>query len=210
MTSSHKAYRINEIFYSLQGEGGQVGLTAVFVRFAGCNLACKEGRDGFDCDTDFSTKFCLDSEQILEAVYDVRECCEHVIFTGGEPMLQLDYDLVMAFINEGFVLSLETNGTIEIPHTIRKHLNWIAVSPKRHSKLLVEDPNELRYVLPPHHAPFPLPKDTEAALYVSPVWTNVMGKDVLDKESLAWCIEWVKHHPEYRLSTQSHKLWGIR
>ena len=104
-----KTYRINEIFYSLQGEGAFSGSAAIFVRFSGCNLRCPF------CDTDFKAYKEMSAQEIVESVKPLSKNCEHVVLTGGEPTLQVDRQLTEAFHSEGFFIAMETNGTREIP-----------------------------------------------------------------------------------------------
>jgi 7-carboxy-7-deazaguanine synthase len=120
-------YDITEIFYSVQGEGIWTGTPAVFVRFAGCNLACSF------CDTDFKTNLKITEHQILTWINDFPT--RHIVLTGGEPMLQLSGEegrLLLKKIKAcGWsFIHIETNGTIEIPESIKNFLDWITVSPK--------------------------------------------------------------------------------
>ena len=109
-------YRINEIFYSLQGEGRHTGRAAVFVRFSGCNLKCPF------CDTDFKAYREMTVDDIIAAVSEWR-ACGFVVLTGGEPSLQVDEPLIEALHQEGFYIAIETNGTCPLPSTIgvRRH-----------------------------------------------------------------------------------------
>ena len=136
-----KTYRINEIFYSLQGEGCHTGRAAVFVRFSGCNLKCPF------CDTDFKAYREMTVDDIIAAVSEWRACgfvvlemtvddiiaavsewraCGFVVLTGGEPSLQVDESLIEALHHEGFYIAIETNGTCPLPSAI----DWVTLSPK--------------------------------------------------------------------------------
>ena len=126
--------KVNEIFYSLQGEGVRAGTANVFVRFARCNLRCRVGDEhsGFDCDTEFESFREFTPEEILaEARRLAGETWSPgdvgVIFTGGEPALQLTAELVALFRNAGFFTAIETNGTVNVAAL---GLDWITVSPK--------------------------------------------------------------------------------
>ena len=121
-----KTYAVNEIFYSLQGEGVRAGEPSLFVRFAGCNLACKVETHGFDCDTEFVSSRKLAAAEIIHELHALSSTCKWVILTGGEPGLQVDQELIGALHSEGFQLAIETNGSIKLPDGI----DWIAVSPK--------------------------------------------------------------------------------
>ena len=112
-----KTYRINEIFYSLQGEGRHTGRAAVFVRFSGCNLKCPF------CDTDFKAYRELTVDDIIAAVSEWR-ACGFVVLTGGEPSLQVDESLIEALHHEGFYIAIETNGTCPLPSAI----DWVTLS----------------------------------------------------------------------------------
>ena len=105
-------YRINEIFYSLQGEGYWTGTPAVFLRFSGCNLKCPF------CDTDFAAAAAMTEDELISALKDASSECKRVIVTGGEPALQLDEALVQRLHKEGYTIHIETNGTRALPEGI--------------------------------------------------------------------------------------------
>ena len=121
-----KQYRINEIFYSLQGEGVRAGCPSLFVRFSRCNLRCTVETHGFDCDTEFESGQELTIEEIRSRLAALSTECEWIVLTGGEPALQIDDALVEALHSAGYKLAVETNGTLELP----RGLDWITVSPK--------------------------------------------------------------------------------
>jgi len=127
-----KEYKLNEIFYSIQTEGQYSGHAAIFVRFYGCNLNCSF------CDTDFSYKFSMNMFEILEEVKKYN--CNRIIFTGGEPFLQLENELIDLLHDNDYILHCETNGTINK----ELDLDWITCSPKENLKL--EYCNELKVV----------------------------------------------------------------
>lgn len=208
-------YAINEIFYSLQGEGVRAGTPNVFVRFAGCNLTCsRNGETGFDCDTEFMSSRALTKEEILAAAllhYPDGATGKSVIFTGGEPALQLDQELVDAFKKAGFYTAIETNGTRQLP----VGLDWICVSPKTAEHTLVQPRSwddmprrvdELKYV---RHADHGIPKPSLAAVHhlPSPAFSADVRETVAAQEN---CVQLVKQHPTWRLSVQLHKLWTVR
>lgn len=189
------SYRVNEVFYSLQGEGARAGTPNVFVRLAGCDLACAF------CDTEFESYRELRGDQVLEEVESLAQQCG-VIFTGGEPTLQLQPDLVANLKRHGFgPICVETNGL----HPVKRlELDWVTVSPKTAEHTLKsEHASELKYV---RHAGqgIPRPQLTAAFYYVSPEW----GERA--RENLEWCIGLVKANPTWRLSVQQHKLWKVR
>lgn len=201
-----KQYAVNEIFYSIQGEGVRAGMPHVFVRLSGCNLRCSAGDpdSGFDCDTEFVSSRKLTVDEILAEATHISCGCRNVILTGGEPTLQLDEELATAFKSQSFWVSVETNGTKEIP---LRWADWITVSPKsaEHTiKQLIAD--EVKYV---RHYGQGIPKPiVEAEHYlISPAF-GADGR--VDSQTLAWCIELVKQNPTWRLSVQQHKQWKIR
>ena len=133
-------YKINEIFYTLQGEGAHSGIPAVFVRFSGCNLHCPW------CDTDFSDFTEMSAEQIVAEVkelYDIpNERRKMVVLTGGEPALQVDKELVDALHQAGFYICIETNGTRPLPEGI----DWITCSPKEGTRPALKQVQEVKVV----------------------------------------------------------------
>lgn len=199
-------YTVKEIFYSLQGEGVRAGTPNVFVRFAGCNLHCSVDKEGFDCDTDFSKGEKMSALQIRALVEHLGKGCKSVIFTGGEPALQLDQELVDRFPRgDGWYLAIETNGT----KVLGVNLDWITVSPKN-TDLHLYWANELKYVvaegmLPPRMEDPPIVAEH---YLLSPAFHP--GKGEVNRANLDWCIKLCLANPRWRLSVQQHKAWGIR
>src|SRR5262245_14105363 len=141
--TSVKQYHVNEIFYSLQGEGVRSGTANVFVRFSGCNQQCRSETDGFDCETEFVSGRALTVDEIVQSVREEAGTASWVILTGGEPALQLDRAMIDALHNAGFSLAIETNGSIELPAGI----DWITVSPKSAEHTLRQlTAHEVKYV----------------------------------------------------------------
>jgi 7-carboxy-7-deazaguanine synthase len=200
-------YRVNEIFYSLKGEGVRAGIASVFVRFAGCNLQCRvepgpKSPGGFDCDTDHESGQTMSAEDIVAECRRLGGVCRWVVLTGGEPMLQVDGVLIAALKQAGFLLAVETNGTREVSEEI----DWITVSPKvAEHTIRCRHAHEVKYV---RSLGQPIPDTMVVAQHklISPAFA---GGHVCP-EALAWCIDLVKENPEWRLSLQQHKLWGIR
>lgn len=207
-------YSVKEIFKTLQGEGAQTGRVAVFCRFAGCNLwsGREEDRASSDCtfcDTDFvgtdgdnGGKFAFASD-LADAICqkwgkDTKR--RFVVFTGGEPLLQLDAKLLAEMHLRHFNVAVETNGTIEPPDGI----DWLCVSPKAGTKLAVRHGHELKLVFPQQNVN---PTDFES-LSFEHFWLQPM--DGINKEAnttavITFCLE----HPRWRLSLQTHKLIGM-
>lgn len=194
-----KTYRINEIFYSLQGEGYNVGRAAVFIRFSGCNLKCPF------CDTDFSNFTEMTIEEILNAAHNLIgdvDTMPMIVLTGGEPTLQADAALIEALHNNGFnFVAMESNGTMPPP----ENLDWLTVSPK--GKIAVNKCDELKCIYD-EKGIFALPDDIDATYkYVQPCDT---GKAELNDKIIKSCIDFVKRNPEWRLSLQTHKMTGFK
>lgn len=203
VSDSRKGMLVNEVFYSLQGEGVLTGTPMVFIRFAKCNLRCSRINSSFDCDTDFTTGQDMTVDEICDEASRQGTVGGWVLFTGGEPGLQLDTATVRAFKSRGFRLAVETNGTVKLP----EGLDHICVSPKSAAHTIQQhEATELKIVrrrgqeLPdfPISAPYKL---------VSPAF-DVDGQ--CSREDLEWCIRLVKDNPSWRLSIQTHKLLGIR
>jgi 7-carboxy-7-deazaguanine synthase len=197
-----KRYFVNEIFYSLQGEGVRAGTANLFVRFGHCNLACREETEGFDCDTEFESGRWLGVEEIVAELAACAKECGWIVLTGGEPALQVDGPLIEALHTAGYRLAIETNGTRALPPGI----DWITVSPKvaEHAiRQLTAD--EVKYVRGHGQA---LPRTVVAASHhlLSPAFDG----DQLDPRALDWCIRLCKEDPRWRLSLQQHKLWRVR
>jgi 7-carboxy-7-deazaguanine synthase (Cx14CxxC type) len=209
-------YTVKEIFYTLQGEGAQTGRPAVFCRFAGCNLW--SGRESHRakavcrfCDTDFvgtngegGGKF-RSSKELADAVaenwpVEDRLGKRFVVCTGGEPLLQLDETLVEAFHSEGFTVAIETNGTQSPP----RGLDWICVSPKANTDVVLRAGNELKLVFPQEGID---PREFVSwhfdHFFLSPM-------DCAERQhNTALAVEYCKKNPKWRLSLQTHKYLGI-
>jgi len=196
------SYRINEIFYSLQGEGRRAGEPSVFVRFSGCNLACAIATHGFNCDTEFTSGRSMTGEEILAEVQRVGGRCKWVVLTGGEPTLQLDDLLVDLLHANEFMLAIETNGSNAIP----MHLDWVCVSPKGAEHTLQQlTADEVKYVRR-HGQGIPKPSVKATHKLISPAF----DEGSIQEETLQWCIQLTKENPEWKLSMQQHKLWKVR
>jgi len=208
-------YQVKEIYYTLQGEGAQAGRPAVFLRFAGCNLwsGCEEDRSTAVCqfcDTDFvgtngpgGGKFATPEAlaRAVAAAWPGRgEGKPYVVCTGGEPLLQLDTALIRALHNAGLEIGIETNGTILPPDGI----DWICVSPKADSDLLVTKGNELKLIFPQRNgAPERYASFDFDSFYLQPM-------DGPDRtRNTAAAVRYCLDHPQWRLSLQTHKLIGI-
>jgi 7-carboxy-7-deazaguanine synthase (Cx14CxxC type) len=207
-------YSVKEIFYTLQGEGANAGRPAVFCRFAGCNLWTGREQDRAAavctfCDTDFvgtdgegGGKF-ADATALAAAVertWTGGASGRFVVCTGGEPLLQLDRELIEAMHARGFEIAVETNGTVEAPDG----LDWICVSPKADAALKLTRGDELKLVYPQEKA---RPDRFEALVFRYFYLQPMDGPHVAEntKAATAYCLA----HPKWRLSLQTHKLIGI-
>ena len=195
-------YRVNEIFYSLQGEGHNTGRAAVFVRFAGCNLKCPF------CDTEFTRYEELTTEEILAQianVYHPTPNTQHpssplVILTGGEPTLQVDEPFIDRLHEAGYEVAMESNGT----HMPPSNLDWLTISPKQN--VVVKQCNELKciYDMSGNVNDFGISADY---YYLQPCDTGDATQNHL---IIQQCIDYIKRHPRWRLSLQTHKLVGFK
>ena len=190
------SYRVNEIFYSIQGEGAFAGTPAVFVRFSGCNLACPW------CDTDHSHAVEMTHDELENAVRALLKDREGaiIVLTGGEPALQLRDDDPL-FRGFGSPVCIETNGTLPVPDWV----NWVTVSPKNELSPIVPRFDELKFVFEPEHIPYYLSmQDAECEKCIQPL----ARKD--GTTNLAEALEFVLAHPRFKLSVQLHKIIGVR
>jgi 7-carboxy-7-deazaguanine synthase len=208
------SYAVKEIFLTLQGEGMQAGRPAVFCRFAGCNLWSGREQDRLQavcrfCDTDFvgtdGTKGgrYRDARRLADAIsseWAGGETNRLCVLTGGEPLLQVDDDLVGALHDLGFRIAIETNGTLAAPAGI----DWICVSPKSIAGLAITRGHELKLVYPQPEA---LPEKFDCLDFDHFLLQPMDGPDVVDhtRQAVAYCLV----HPKWRLSVQTHKHLGI-
>ena len=203
--------RINEIFYSLQGEGMNTGRAAVFVRFSGCNLRCPF------CDTQHQQGQSYEDDSIVqEALGLVRGITaeKHLaIFTGGEPSLQLDSELVEKFHAAGFKVAVETNGTRPLPNNV----DFVTISPKDDflpeqerkplEGLINRIPSELKVVYNGKNNIKNWERFPALAYYLQPCDTGDAEKNA---EIIRKSIEFIKANPKWRLSLQTQKILDIR
>jgi organic radical activating enzyme len=200
--------RVKEIFYSLQGEGGRQGEASIFIRLAGCNLQCPF------CDTDFAGGQPMTADEILAAIASFP--CRWIIWTGGEPALQLTSAIIRFFNGKGYLQAIESNGCFPLP----EGLAYSTISPKPASSFqknhLMEigdyatinpEVDEIR--LPVRDGDF-LPDikilPVSKKYFVSPIFEK---NDIETKQNIDRCIDLVKKNPQWQLSVQMHKLIGI-
>jgi 7-carboxy-7-deazaguanine synthase (Cx14CxxC type) len=209
------SYAVKEIFLTLQGEGAHAGRAAVFCRFAGCNLWSGREQDRAAatcrfCDTDFvGTDGTLggryasadDLADTIASQWAGEHGFRYVVLTGGEPLLQVDDDLIDALHARGFSIGLETNGTIAPPEGV----DWICVSPKAGAELLVRQGHELKLVYPQVDA---MPAAFAGLAFERFSLQPMDGPDVAANTERA--VNYCMRHPQWRLSVQTHKTLGIR
>jgi 7-carboxy-7-deazaguanine synthase len=207
-------YKVKEIYYTLQGEGAYTGRPAVFLRFTGCNLWSGREEDRSEavckfCDTEFvgtdgikGGKYTAESlAKMVESLWPAHQNHRYVVCTGGEPLLQLDEELINALHDIQFEIGIETNGTITPPQGI----DWICVSPKANTDVVVTKGNELKLVV--------RQEGIEPEMFES--WNfehfflQPMDSPYL-KPFTEWATAYCLNHPKWKLSIQTHKMLGIR
>ncbi len=210
------SYAVKEIFYTLQGEGAHTGRPAVFCRFAGCNLWSGREQDRAAaicrfCDTDFADtdgpgggKFPTADAlaAAVERTWPARADSgkRFVVCTGGEPLLQLDRELIDSLHARGFEIAVETNGTVEAP----VGLDWICVSPKAGADLKQRTGDELKLIYPQAGTePEQFERMPFRYFFLQPM--DGPARELNTTLALKYCLE----HPRWRLSLQTHKLLGI-
>ena len=190
---------VNEIFYSLQGEGGRVGEASVFIRLTRCNLDCDF------CDTDFESGQDVSLEEILSEISQYP--CTWIIWTGGEPTLQLTDEILLFFKSKGYKQAIESNGL----KPLSKFLDYTVCSPKGDNLVFIKKVNpKVNEIRLPVRMGEKLPgfeQLPEAENYfLSPVFTF---DPQITAKNIDYCVELVKNHPQWRLSVQMHKLINI-
>lgn len=211
-----KTYSVKEAFYSIQGEGANVGRPAVFCRFAGCNLWTGREEDRASavcafCDTDFVGVDGIGGGQFrspeslgahLASLWPSGDRGEKfVVLTGGEPCLQVDPDLTDALHAAGFSIAIETNGTLPVPTGV----DWICVSPKAGTDLKQLSGDELKLVFPQENC---TPEDFERLDFRHFFLQPMDGPRLAENTKLA--LEYCLRRPKWRLSLQVHKFLGVR
>ena len=193
--------KVNEIFYSLQGEGANTGTPAVFVRFSGCNLKCPF------CDTEYQSGKEMTEQAIVEEVCRQGAQAPLVVLTGGEPTLQATPELIDLFHQNGFKVAMETNGTKTPPSNI----DWMTVSPKQAfvgdiGKTVLTECNELKVIFDGKNEPqdYGIRADH---YYLQPC---DVGDATINAQITGQCIEYIKQNPKWKLSLQTHKILNVR
>ena len=201
-----QSIKVNEIFYSLQGEGSRSGEPSIFIRLSGCSASKACLKSGVICDTYYDPYIEAEIKEIHQEILNLTNDCKWIIWTGGEPLDQLTQEIVDFFNSLGYKQAIETSGIKKPP----KNLKYIVLSPKIPEKAIIklwkdEKPNELRWV---RSKGDPIP-DTEIKAdhyYISPH----SDEKKINKENLDWCIKLCKDNPDWKLSIQQHKIWNVR
>ncbi len=206
-------YSVKEIFLTLQGEGAHTGRRAVFCRFSGCNLWSGLERDRGTsicqfCDTDFvgtngvqggKYKSAAQLGDCISATWGDTLGHRYVVFTGGEPLLQLDAALIKAIHVRGFTIAIETNGTIAVPEGV----DWVCVSPKTNAVTVQKSGDELKLIYP---------QDIDPSHYAAWDFKHFFLQPMDNKaqpENMAAAVQYCLDNPQWRLSLQTHKIIGL-
>lgn len=219
-------YSVKEMYYTIQGEGANTGRAAVFLRFAGCNLWTGREEDRANaicnfCDTQFvgtdgpgggrwetSYELANDVKRMWNqhAVDEDDWSSRLVVMTGGEPMLQLDHELVMCLGDHGFLIAVETNGTIEVSDYLLEH-HWITVSPKAGSEVVQRSGDELKLVFPQMGL---MPDTFDPEEWKFRHWfLQPKDEDLHTNLHTKQALTHVMRDPRWRLSLQTHKMIGL-
>lgn len=188
---------VNEIFYSLQGEGGRSGEASIFIRLTICNLACSF------CDTDFANGDDMTLDEIFDTIKQYP--CKWIIWTGGEPTIQLKDEHLAFFRERDYKQAIETNGTRRVPSMI----DYITCSPKQNYESIKERIPKVNEIRIPIAEGDPIPDITifpkADKYFLSPIF----DAHKMNIKNVDYCVELIKQHPEWQLSLQMHKLIHI-
>ena len=205
------AYAVKEVFLTQQGEGANIGRTAVFIRFAGCNLWSGREQDRATaicqfCDTDFvgGTRYATPddlADAALAAWSAQRPEHRMAVLTGGEPLLQADAALIRALRSRSFYVAAETNGTQKLPCPI----DWLCVSPKAGAPLVLRQADELKLVYPQDG----LKPEDLSGFQSTHRWLSPMDAPGRLAANIEVASAYCRTHPEWRLAIQAHKYWNI-
>lgn len=205
--------RVNEIFYTIQGEGYHAGTAAVFVRLEGCNLACSF------CDTAFNSGEPRSESWMLKEIRERGGDCKFVVLTGGEPSMQ-DVEAFVSLVKEnGYYVSIETNGMFELP----RNIDWVCCSPKigtQSKRLLIKEADEFKFVVG-YDGRLPNIRGLASDLFwISPMNGAAISKDggvevgdrgcsKVKRLAAQYCASLVQKDNRFRLNVQMHKYIGV-
>ncbi|MDR3057989.1 MAG: 7-carboxy-7-deazaguanine synthase QueE [Prevotella sp.] len=188
---------VNEIFYSLQGEGGRSGEASVFIRLTKCNLACSF------CDTDFANGEEMTIDEILNEISKYPS--KWIIWTGGEPTIQLKDEYLAVFREHGYKQAIETNGTRRVPSLI----DYITCSPKQDFETIKERIAVVNEIRMPIKTGDPIPDISVFPQADNYFLSPIFDGDKINLQNVDYCVELIKQHPQWKLSLQIHKLIHI-
>ena len=196
--------KVSEIFYSLQGEGARIGTPTIFIRLQGCKAKNACFAAGIKCDTEFESGKEILLEEIESWINENANGCKEITWTGGEPLDQLNQEIVMYFVSKGFFQAIETSGL----HPAPNGLDFICVSPKVAEHVIKKNfpkgVNELRYV---RHKGQSIP---EPSIKADHYWISPHSDGFnINSENLKHCIDLCIQNPKWKLSLQNHKIWNI-
>lgn len=194
-----KKFKVNDIFYSLQGEGRWAGTAAIFIRFSKCNIHCPF------CDTDFASYTEMTEMEIMDELKKYPKC-KFIVLTGGEPTLQLTPHLLDLFHDEGYYVAMETNGT----NPVIDGVDWITCSPKiayvKKAVVRLYRADEVKVVYDGIHEVSAYGIKT-SNLYVQPcdVEDEVKNREIMDAT-----VEFIKKNPQWKMSLQQQKVLNVK
>lgn len=193
--------KVNEIFYSIQGEGYHTGTSAIFIRLSVCNLKCPF------CDTDFSQYTEMTDEEVVDRVCALSHKCKLVVITGGEPTVQDCTRLIDLLHQNGYYVAMESNGTRKPPF----NLDWLTVSPKQPFVGATGEPkvhkaSEVKVVFDGIHGISDFGIEAKH-YYIQPCDT---GNEAKNSQIINDCIVFIKNNPKWRLSLQTQKIINVR
>lgn len=199
------SYPINEIFFSVQGEGLYVGEPCIFIRFSGCNLKCKF------CDTNHQQSKIMSTYDIKKTLvhYLIKHGTRTVVLTGGEPSLFIDLPLLRSIKKLGVRIHIETNGTKDFTLSFREYLDWITVSPKEKSEIKLTDPNEVKLVVSNK-------TELDFIYYVRKKFSYCnnfyLQPESVKKKNIEFCMSLITRFKTLnaKLGYQLHRLYGVQ
>lgn len=194
--------RVNEIFYSLQGEGRWAGTPAIFIRLSGCNLKCDF------CDTNHQPYAEMSDREIIDTIAQYK--ARHVVITGGEPTMQLTRAFLKKLHDIGYFVQIETNGTRRLPRDAERFIDWITCSPKTDNHPAIQRIDEIKVV-------YEEGQDVSLKLNIPLTFSNCRYLQPCDRHdpdlnaaNLNATIEYIKTHPQWKLSLQTQKIIDVR
>jgi len=195
--------KVNEIFYSIQGEGKRAGHASIFIRLSGCNLSCSF------CDTKHKRFQTMTLQDIRDVILGLTKTCRDIVWTGGEPTLQLKDEHTQYFKDLGYFQAIETNGILAIP----KNIDYVVISPKAGTEIHIDNKSlvdEVRFPIDTKNPllPTPILYNEKTINYLSPIFSGPANTS-LNVANINLCVSLILENPKWKLSIQTHKLIGI-